>query len=416
MANAEEPSQGTYDQLIYTKYADRVEITGCDKSISGSLEIPAEIDGLPVTAIGANAFNFCQELLSVVISDNVQSIRELAFGGCSSLTSVIIPANLKEIQLAAFENCENLKEIVFPEGMVSIGDRAFNGCINLSSVTIPETVYAIGNSAFQNCSALSSAIIGNSVKNIGNSAFSGCTSLHELSLSSELIAIGQNAFSGCTSLTAVDLPASLRNMGSGVFMNCAALTEVNLPAGTLLIIPESLFSGCTSLHEFSIPEGTQKVEKNAFSNCVSLKSLTFPSSVASIGASVCGQTNLESVTIKNTSCVMETAGGVPFSQNTVIYGYANSTAQTYAQEQGNEFQLLEGNPDDLAVPYRLGEVNGDGKINILDVILVNKAIYGKAVLTEEQVRAADVNRTGSPDASDSLMIIKYIVRLISSFI
>ncbi len=62
-----------------------------------------------------------------------------------------------------------------------------------------------------------------------------------------------------------------------------------------------------------------------------------------------------------------------------------------------------------------GDVNEDGSINIMDIILLNKAIYGKAVLTEQGQKNADVDNSGRPDSSDSLNIMKYIVKLLKEF-
>ncbi len=59
-----------------------------------------------------------------------------------------------------------------------------------------------------------------------------------------------------------------------------------------------------------------------------------------------------------------------------------------------------------------GDVNQDEKVNIMDIILLNKALYGKADLTEKQQKAADVNLSGAPDATDSLTIMKYVVKLL----
>ena len=65
--------------------------------------------------------------------------------------------------------------------------------------------------------------------------------------------------------------------------------------------------------------------------------------------------------------------------------------------------------------FKYGDVNLDGSINILDVITLNKAILGKESLTDEQRRCADVDASGKPDSSDSLNIMKYIVKLIDKF-
>ncbi len=58
-----------------------------------------------------------------------------------------------------------------------------------------------------------------------------------------------------------------------------------------------------------------------------------------------------------------------------------------------------------------GDVNTDGYVNIMDVIYINKAIYGKASLNSEQLHASDINENGFPDATDSLSIMKHILKL-----
>jgi len=63
--------------------------------------------------------------------------------------------------------------------------------------------------------------------------------------------------------------------------------------------------------------------------------------------------------------------------------------------------------------YLSGDANLDGTVDILDAIIVNRAILGKENLSDLQVKAADMNGDGIPDSTDSLMIMKKIVGLIS---
>ncbi len=67
---------------------------------------------------------------------------------------------------------------------------------------------------------------------------------------------------------------------------------------------------------------------------------------------------------------------------------------------------------DIASEGLYGDVNLDGNVNIMDVILLNKAIYGKATLSAHALKNADVDLNGRPDSSDTLHIMKYIVKLI----
>jgi len=108
----------------------------------------------------------------------------------------------------------------------------------------------------------------------------------------------------------------------------------------------------------------------------------------------------------------------------------NGKLYTATDENGNEFtfhmhDVYDGYytfalPDtsqsyDGAVTYLSelspGDIDGNGSIDILDVIMINKAIFGKTNLTDAQIKAADVNHNNKPDFEDSLAVMRYIVRL-----
>lgn len=61
-----------------------------------------------------------------------------------------------------------------------------------------------------------------------------------------------------------------------------------------------------------------------------------------------------------------------------------------------------------------GDATGDGEVDILDVITVNKAILGKEIISQEQLEAIDFNDNGKPDSDESLTLLKYIVGLIEN--
>ena len=60
-------------------------------------------------------------------------------------------------------------------------------------------------------------------------------------------------------------------------------------------------------------------------------------------------------------------------------------------------------------PYILGDVDGDGKINSIDALMVlqyNAQIEGYDELTEQQLLAADVNRDNQVNSIDALAILQ----------
>jgi hypothetical protein len=65
--------------------------------------------------------------------------------------------------------------------------------------------------------------------------------------------------------------------------------------------------------------------------------------------------------------------------------------------------------------YKLGDVNGDENVSVLDATLIQKYLVGSQTLTDEQKKAADVNFDGNISVVDSTLIQKYVVNLIDSF-
>ncbi|MDR2739414.1 MAG: leucine-rich repeat domain-containing protein [Treponema sp.] len=130
--------------------------------------IPETIRGLPVTSIGARAFEGNQ-LTGVTIPNSVTSIGEEAFAG-NQLTGVAIPGSVTSIGASAFAN-NQLTGVTIPDSVTYIGSRAFADN-QLTSLTIPDSVTSIGNSAFAG-NQLTSLTIPESVTYIGSRAFAG---------------------------------------------------------------------------------------------------------------------------------------------------------------------------------------------------------------------------------------------------
>ena len=78
------------NSIKYKITGDEVTITSCDKKASGTLTIPATIEGKTVTSIGDEALRNCSSLTSITIPDGVTSIGNNAFWRCSSLTTITI--------------------------------------------------------------------------------------------------------------------------------------------------------------------------------------------------------------------------------------------------------------------------------------------------------------------------------------
>lgn len=151
--------------------------------------IPWEIGGVPVTAIGNNAFR------------------------ASAVVSLIAPQTVTSIEGLVFYDCPSLASVSFPQAQ-TVGGSAFYGCDSLASVSLPQA-QTMGNSAFANCGSLASVSLPQ-VQTVGAYAFWFCDSLTSVSLP-QAQTVGDWAFESCDSLTSVYFDSDAPAIGVGIF-------------------------------------------------------------------------------------------------------------------------------------------------------------------------------------------------------
>lgn len=176
-------------------------ITGYTGS-SARLEIPAEIDGVPVKAIGENAFSGCYSIYYVTIPEGVETVGDQSFRQSSNLAYVSFPSTLKTIGEQAFLNAQ-IETAAWKEGLEEIGAQAF--CYDHEKyLTLPSTVRVIGDGAFENARCEELHLSGDMEK-IGSRAFAR-TPLNYLVFDFyETIEIAEDAFAD-NHIEDLDLP------------------------------------------------------------------------------------------------------------------------------------------------------------------------------------------------------------------
>lgn len=122
--------------LIYTVNDDGTScaIRDCEESVSGTYEIPEEIDGYKVTKIKDVAFYECSTLAKLVIPSGVKYIGDSAFNNCTSLKNITIPDGIQDIDYFSFSGCDSLQSVTLSTSVTEIEDGAFSGCPNLTYV------------------------------------------------------------------------------------------------------------------------------------------------------------------------------------------------------------------------------------------------------------------------------------------
>ena len=135
--------EGADHDLAFELANGAYTVVGIGSCTDTDIVIPAVHLGIPVSAIGAEAFK-----------------------GCDTIKSVVIPASVKNIGLCAFYLCNSLENAVIgdadePEKLTVIGESAFSST-PLTSVYIGNGVSEIGITAFKS-TQISSLTLGKTV-------------------------------------------------------------------------------------------------------------------------------------------------------------------------------------------------------------------------------------------------------------
>jgi hypothetical protein len=352
-----------------------VLIVANDPAYSGDIVIPARvtIDGqeYQVTEIGYNAFEYCDELTSVVLPVGIKTIGDNAFQFCNKLGSINFPEGLVEIGSDAFWGCDSLKSVVLPSSLKSLNAYAFEECPNLVSCNLPNGVEYVGEYVFAGDSLLGTVMndsvvawvsyaetsfaIPEGIKAMAGSAcyfhknlkqvtfpstmqvipytafeYSGLTSVV---IPDNIDWIGSSAFSYCEDLTSVTIGNGVRRIYSDAFGECTNLTNLTWgTAGNLEVIDGGAFYN-TGLTSVTVPEGVKRLQtyygRGVFTGCKNLKTVSLPASLTEeIAYNTFKNCPIESITVAAGNTVFDSRDNcnavIHTETNTLKLGFATT--------------------------------------------------------------------------------------------
>ena len=190
-----------------------------------------------------------------------------------------------------------------------------------------------------------STLGGYPVKRIGEGAFAGCN-FETVSLPSRLEIMDAYAFQNCVRLNSITLPETLTSIGPYAFENCTRLSSVTLPE-SLTKMYARVFNGCTQLKSLTIPQYVTQMDSmwsGRYVSCLagsSLEMVVFEGGRDRIPDRACA--NVSSLKTAVIPASVQEFGNYVFDNSTAvsIYGYANTTAQTYAENNSIPFVTLD---------------------------------------------------------------------------
>lgn len=334
----------------------------------------------------------------IKIEDGVQNIGSYAFYGCAVLTSIIIPDSVTSIGSYAFYDCTGLTSIEIPDSVTSIGYSAFDGCYNLTSISFGNGLTQINDSMCKDFSNLAYIELGNSIKTIRNNAFENCTELTSVNIPESVETIGSYAFNGCTNLKGVILPYNVSSIGKAAFTGCKNIGTITIYNRNCEIDDEAItfyatlagFKGSTTeeyCSKFGYPFiALDDTHEHTYND------------ICDDTCHLCGE--------------KREISGHKFSEWTVTVEPTESTTglriRTCPKCGLIEEQVLPKLSD-------MGDVNGDGKTNSSDALIILRYIVGLIAFDSQEGLLADVNKDNKINTFDALLILQYVVGEIESF-
>ena len=305
------------------------------------------------------------KVLKVVMDNEITNIPDGMFKNYKNIKEVELSNGLEIIGKNAFANCESLKEIVLLKHISKVSDYAFFNCTGLESVYIFLTSNANPNGHYDKIPC----------GTIEENAFYGCNNIKKItsayttnfpkSWPDSVEEIHANSRSGLASyakehgITLIKFENSEYQTWPDVGENVVGYTDgfyfvgnkgviikkdilPELGCKTVIIgngvegIEASGMSNKRELEYVYLPESIEYIENYAFQYDAKLKEITIPSKVPKIENHTFDNcSELTTMTIKNPNIELAKKG-MPMNLKT-IYGFRNSTAQQYAEENGIEF-------------------------------------------------------------------------------
>lgn len=413
-------------------------ITGTVEEPGETVTIPAEIDGHKVAAVGERAFLFCSSIKKVVVAEGITEIGNDAFAECSSVTEVSLPNGIVALGEGAFFRCSSLMSLTLPESLVSVGDEAFSFCSALKNINFPSGLTKIGGNAFYLCDGLTDVNIPNGVAEIGKEAFYNC------------------------SLKSLTLPSGLKTIGDGAFYQCWAIPFVNLTQGVVSVGAEA-FANCQHISEVTVSNSVTDIGKNAFGGDFSLKAM-----FGVRGSSAENYAKANGIPFVAYSEYYDTATGVRvfaevgagaklkvsvLKQNEAAVFYEISFVKNGVEVKpqgavrvflpvpesinadGARFRRVDENRDvidlystlcnggfevgcDALGEFRItdknaeyvGDVDGSGRVDITDAMLLFYHVAKKEFLAEDRLPYAEVTDDLDVDISDAMAVFYYVAK------
>ena len=258
-------------------------VVGMGDCIDKDLIIPSTHEGLPVNAIGENAFNGNTDITYVLIDRAVTSIGQGAFNLCSSLINVYYNGTKEEWEtLCSSIGVSNdylidAKVYYFSQTQPEEGFFWHFDTDGKTPVSWGvESDYSVGLKYSLNTDERGYTVVGigycEDTDLVIPATYRGLT----------VTAIGSNAFESVRSFKSVSIPASVTTIGEYAFAHCGVTSVTFATNSQLTTVDRYAFFSSSSLQSIALPDGVTTIGEAAFNGCNNITSISIPDSITTI--------------------------------------------------------------------------------------------------------------------------------------
>lgn len=258
---------------------------------TGTLTVPREVQGYPVTEIDEKAFQYCNAS-SIVLPDTVTKIGTEAFYACRRITTFETPASVTSMGYWAFYCCNNLESVTIPASLITFNGNPFDGCNKLKTIIIDsgnQKYSMYGHALIETENMLlvtyeyghvgETLTIPDGIKTVGAEAFGYAgPNFKKLIIPDSVETISGSAFCFSNAVT-IEIGAGVKQMDYGAFCYSHSLKSVVIAEGTTCI-GGNAFSNCENLETITIPDSVTSIAQNAFDGDYKLHIIAKPRSYA----------------------------------------------------------------------------------------------------------------------------------------
>ena len=350
------------------------------------------------------------------VGDNITEIGDRTYSGWM-VSSLIIPENVLKVGKDVISGCTSLSSVTIEDGTTPlefVEGGGFSGCQLQNLYLGRNLTYDSWKSPFRyNKEALTTLTIGEQVTEIGECQFVGLKSLKSLEFPNQLKTIGYQAFYGCEGLTSVSIPNSVIKIEEDAFDLTRGLTSFTIEDGTEelsidnnflnsplsevylgrnITYPEgfSPFSLLESLKVLKIGKDVNNIKDRAFAGCQNLKDvISYAVDVPATGQNVFTESYLSDATL-----------------HVLDFTY-DDYSKTNPWRMFKNFMLIDPDGNETLISSSLGDADGDGEIDIADIVAMIDYILGKPT-SNFVLLSADLNGDGEVDVFDVMKAINLV--------